>query len=210
MDERFHEAALEDYVKAVASGAPSPGGGSVAGLVGALGASLGCMVSNMTIAKARTPVAPELTAALESLDRVSARLLDLSQEDAGAYAAYIAATRLPKSTDDEKAARKAAQQSALHHAADVPLATATACREVLEHLGPVAAHGTRHALADCAVGAWLAVAAAQAGLINVRVNADMMTDAERQHAYRERVDVIEADLETRKEAILAEVSRRSA
>jgi formiminotetrahydrofolate cyclodeaminase len=202
---------LAGYIADVASGAPAPGGGSVAGVVGALAAALGSMVANMTVARKKDPatVPPELPAALEDLGDAMRRLADLSSQDEAAYSGYIAATRLPKATDAERAVRHAAQQDALVVAADVPLAVAELNRTVLLTLTPVAALGTRHALADCSVGAWLATAAAHAALINVRTNADMMDDPERAARYRDRAAHIEGELDGLREEVISTVARRN-
>ena len=202
---------LHGYIAAVSSGAPAPGGGSVAGLVGALAAGLGSMVANMTIARKKDPatVPTELTEAVVLLGDATRRLVDLSSQDESAYSQYIAATRLPKATQAEQNVRRVAQQDALLVAADVPLAVAELCRTTLLTLTPVARLGTRHALADCSVGAWLAVAAAHAALINVRTNAAMMADEHRSTGYVSRADAIEADLEPLKQEVLATVADRN-
>ena len=214
MDDRLEEhndRTLHSYVAAVSSGAPAPGGGSVAGLVGALAAGLGSMVANMTIARTKDPAtAPaELVEAVGLLGDATKRLVTLSAQDESAYGQYIAATRLPKGTEAERNVRRAAQQDALLVAADVPLAVAELCRTTLLTLTPVARLGTRHALADCSVGAWLAVAAAHAALINVRTNAAMMDDPHRSTSYVARADAIETDLEPLKQEVLATVADRN-
>ena len=204
---------LHEYIAAVSSDAPAPGGGSVAAIVGALAAGLGSMVVNLTIARSKAPeqLPAELTEAVALLGDASRRLTDLSAQDELAYGQYIAATRLPKASDPERSVRQAAQQDALLVAADVPLAVAELGRSVLLTLTPVAHLGLRHALADCSVGAWLAFAAAHSALINVRINAAMMDDAARSGNYTTRADEIEADLDgLRREVIDAVASRSSA
>ncbi len=203
---------LHGYIAEVASSAPAPGGGSVAGVVGALAASLGSMVANMTIARKKDPtsIPSELPPAVAALSDASTRLLDLSAQDEQAYSGYIAATRLPKGSDEEKTARHAAQQLALRIAADVPLATAEQCRTILVTLTPVARLGTRHALADCSVGAWLATAAAHAALINVRTNAAMMDDPAISASYVDRAAEIERALDDLRREVLDTVDDRNA
>lgn len=202
---------VTDYVAAVASAAPAPGGGSVAGLVGALAAALGAMVAQMTVDRVREPETPpsELLAALDLLADGRRRLLDLSSQDERAYRGYIAATRLPKGSDAERIVRHAAQQDALLVAADVPLAVAELARTVLLTLTPIARLGHRHALADCSVGAWLGLAAAHAALVNVRTNAAMMSDPDRSGGYVTRADEIEGDLGWLHQDVLVTVADRN-
>ena len=211
MDERtlLNDISVADYLAAVASDAPAPGGGSVAGLVGAMSAALGSMVGSMTIARNKTSVAPELPAAVAELAVAIMRLQDLAVQDARAYQGYIDATRMPRTTDTERDVRHAAQQDALRVAADVPMAVAEQCRAILLTLTPIAHLGTRHALADCSVAAWLAVAAAHGGLINVRTNAGMMDDPKRKADYTDRADTIERDLDDLRLEVLTAVAGRN-
>ena len=206
---QLNEITVTDYLSAVASDAPAPGGGSVTGVVAAMAAALGSMVGSMTIARSKTTVAPELPAAVAELTESITRLQDLAAQDARAYQGYIDATRLPKTTDTERDVRHAAQQDALLVAADVPMAVAEHCRTILITLTPIAHLGTRHALADCSVAAWLAVAAAHGGLINVRTNAGMMDDPTRKADYTRRADVIEHDLDDLRREVLAAVASRN-
>lgn len=214
MDERIatqEGRTLHEYLAAVSSGAPAPGGGSVAALVGALAAGLGSMVANLTLARKKRPedIPLELTQAVSLLGDATRRLVDLSAQDEQAYRKYILVTQLPKGTEAERSTRRAAQQEALLVAADVPLAVAELARSILLTLTPVARLGTRHTLADCSVGAWLATAAAHSALINVRVNASMMDDPTRSSDYRGRADRIEQSLDALRQEVLATVADRS-
>jgi len=186
--------ALPAYAAAVASAAPTPGGGSVVAVVAALGAALGEMVCNLTIGRAAdAEVEAELKAIVARLAALRSRLLGAAGEDEAAYRAYRAAAALPKGTESERAIRQAALQTALIGAADVPLAVAEACLRLAEALAPVARLGTRHALADAATGALLAEAALRGALLNVRGNADLIKDAAVAARYRRRADELETN-----------------
>jgi methenyltetrahydrofolate cyclohydrolase len=151
---------------------PTPGGGSAAALAGALGASLVSMVCAMS--KTRTGQAAErerLDTALLWAREAGERLQALVQEDALAYDAVVSAYRLPKSTDDEKAARKAAVATAMKRATEVPLMTVEACLVVLRAAQEAAAHGNPNALSDARTGGALGWAGLVGGAENVRVNA---------------------------------------
>ncbi len=183
---------LASYIEAVASGAPTPGGGSVVAVVAALAAGLGEMVCNLTLGRPAYAAAEvECQAAKAQLEALRARLLAAAGEDEAAYRDYRAATALPKGNDEEQGRRAAAIQSALTTATDVPLAVAVACIEVAETLEPVARLGNRHALSDARIGALLAGAALRGALLNVSGNAAMLRDAAAATAYRERADELE-------------------
>ncbi len=99
------------------------------------------------------------------------------QADERAYAAYAAAAKLPRGTDEEKRARSKALQQALRDAAAPPLAMAAVCRQVLDLAGVVAADGNARLASDAGVAALLAEAALRASAINVRVNLGGIRDA---------------------------------
>jgi formiminotetrahydrofolate cyclodeaminase len=154
-----------------ASSQPTPGGGSAAALAGALGAALAAMVGAMP--KTRTGAAEErgrLDAALRQSREAGARLCRLVDEDTAAYDAVLAAYRLPKRTDEEKAARKAAIDRAMEGATSVPLETAKACVTVLDAAAVAAAHGNPNALSDARTAGALAMAGLLGAVENVRIN----------------------------------------
>lgn len=169
---------VDDYLAQLASESPTPGGGSVAGLVAALGAGLGSMVCMLTRDPASREAADELNAAAIMLAEARISALAFSQRDEHAYTAYIAATRMPKATRDDKAARRRAVQAALRTAAHVPLQLAIQCEGLLASLRPVVEHGNPHLRSDARIAVMLAETAHRAALVNVRVNLALMKDAD--------------------------------
>lgn len=183
-----------DYVAAVAAGTPTPGGGSVAAVVGALAAALGEMVANLTKANALAPeTGRELDAARERLTTVRLDLMRAAGEDEAAYAGYRRAAAMPRRTDEERTARAAAMQDALIVATDVPLAVARSAAETAALLTTIATHGNRHLRTDAALGALLATTALRGALLNVRGNAALLHDETRAAAYRREADTLEAE-----------------
>jgi formiminotetrahydrofolate cyclodeaminase len=158
---------IGDYLDTLASPSPAPGGGSVTGLVGALAAALGQMVARITIQSAPNPT---LSTAATRLAHSTDALLAAAEQDETCFPGYLAASRLPKATDAEKAIRRQAMQEAIIYAAEVPLSLASTAADVLELLEPVAREGTAHAASDTAIGINLAEAAVMAALSNVRAN----------------------------------------
>ena len=200
---------VSSYAAAVASGEPAPGGGSVAAVIAALAAALVEMVGHLSFGRAGSATTEALVQpALASAAALRARLLELAAADEAAYRGYIAATKLPKTTDAEKSARRQTLQAALTQAAEVPLAVATACHEVLDVLDPLAEHGNRHAVSDVIVAAMSADVAARAALLNVRVNAKSIKDEARATSYLEAATSLEQSSRDRAGAIIATATRR--
>ncbi len=161
---------IGDYLDRLGSSDPAPGGGSVAGLVGALAAGLGQMVISLTRDSS------ELQPFYSRLQDAIATLLASSNADERAYAGFVNASRLPKSSPENKTTRRAAMQEALTEAAEAPLRTAHASVEVLESLEGVVRDGSQHALSDAEIAISLAEAATLAALVNVRVNIAHLRD----------------------------------
>lgn len=164
---------IKTYLDTLSSDTPAPGGGSVAGLVGSLAAGLGQMVANLTV---KSEPNPQLTAVATQLHDAMNVLLATAELDEGAFSGYLAASRLPKSTTEEKAIRREAMQQAIRHAAEVPLTLATTASQVLDLLEPVARLGTRHATSDTVIAVSLAEVAVLAALDNVRSNVPLIKD----------------------------------
>ncbi len=169
---------LEDYLDAATAGQPTPGGGSVSALAGALGASMAAMAGNFTTGKKKfAGVEPEVNELLETLSGARHRLQDLVQKDTEAYAGVGAAFKLPRKTDEEKAARKSAVAAACRGAMAVPLDAVRACREALvaaRRLGEIA---NPNLITDVGVAALLLEAAAEGAALNVRVNLPSINDS---------------------------------
>jgi formiminotetrahydrofolate cyclodeaminase len=162
---------FRELTASLASREPIPGGGSAAALAGAMGASLVSMVAELTISR---PDAAEHTSQLTEL-RAGAvghldALLDLAEEDAAAYAAVVAARRLPRDTEAQRGVRAAELRRAMAAATEVPLRTAQVAAEVLDMARRIAPIGNPNAVSDAGVAAELAAAAVRGALLNVRIN----------------------------------------
>jgi len=169
---------VTELLDAFASPAPTPGGGSAAALSGAVGASLLAMVAAMPKTRNGTPEdRAALDEALPRLQALQKRLTSLIDEDAASYDGVVAAYKLPKATDDEKAARKRAVQAAMRHATDIPLETFRAALALVPLGRVVAEHGNPNAKSDASVAVQMAMTAAGAANANVEINLDSTGDA---------------------------------
>lgn len=196
------ERTIGEYLDAVASAAPTPGGGSVGGVVAALAAALGEMVGNLTKPGPDGLRPDALETALVRLAALRSDAASLGTADEQAYASYRLAASLPKSSEEEKAMRTAAIQDALRTATEVPLALAVCCAEMLAELVIVAELGNRHALSDALLGSLLAKAAGEGALINVRGNAGLITDAAFAQRATDAAKEIERTLADRRDAVV--------
>jgi formiminotetrahydrofolate cyclodeaminase len=202
---------ITGYLEALASPAPVPGGGSAAALAGAMGAALVSMVANLTVGRPQyAAVEAQVREAQEEAERLRGELLRLMADDERAYAAVAAALKLPRSSDEERQARRQALQEALRGAAAPPLAMARICRRLLELAATVAEAGNPRLVSDAGVAALLAEAALRASAINVRVNLAQIRDPGFVQQTEAELDRLLAGTADRKEAVLATVERRMA
>jgi len=166
-----------DLLAQVSAGTAAPGGGTVSAVSGSLAAALTRMVANLTIGKkGYGAVEEEMRAAEAAVGRLQEELLDLAVRDSASFEAIMAAYRLPKSDDAERAARREAVQAATREAARVPLTTVERTVKVLEFLARIAAAGNVNALTDAYVAIGMAEAAVQGAAANVRVNVASLDD----------------------------------
>lgn len=192
-----------EFLTALASSAPAPGGGGGAAMAGALAAALASMVANLTIGKEKfTQQEPEVKALLEEAEEVRQRLLGLVEDDAAVFNSFMSCYKLPKATEEEKAARAAAISSAAKQAAEVPLAIARASYKVLTLAERLVRIGNPGVITDGACSALLARAALRCAEYNVRINLGLTKDeAYNQNAREELNNLLKTAEELELEAL---------
>lgn len=167
----FTQLNLAEFTQRLADGQPTPGGGSASALAGAMGAGLISMYCSLTLGKKKyAAVQAEMEEAVATAGRWRARLVELVDLDSEAYGKVLAATRMPKETEAEKAARREAMDAATLIATRTPLETAACCVAALELVPSLAAKGNPNALSDLKVGMELLYTAFTGARANVEIN----------------------------------------
>ena len=167
----FSKLSIEAFLGALASDAPTPGGGTAAALAGAMGASLAQMVAALTLSKEKYAASHEAVRPIaEAAPLARAEFVTLAREDSEAYDAVVAARRLPKETDEQKAARSHQIALANRRAAEVPMRTARAAVRLLAGLPDLAEKGNPNAVSDVGAAALLLDACVEGALLNVGIN----------------------------------------
>jgi glutamate formiminotransferase/formiminotetrahydrofolate cyclodeaminase len=171
---------LSGFVSSVASSTPTPGGGSVAAHVGALGAALAQMVAGLTIGRKKyAAVDAEMKQIAQEAADLGNTLSALVDADARSYTAVSEAYKLAKEPDNAAVRRAHAITEALLGASRIPLETARACARVAELAAAVATKGNTNAVSDAGVAALLAHAACRGAAYNVRINVASLDDKSR-------------------------------
>ena len=175
---------MHEFLTALGSGAPAPGGGAAASLCGALAAALVAMVCRVT-AERDPSTASEVSPSMARADELWQRLAGLVTDDMDAYRRVIDARRSGGGPD--------AVQRALTRATEVPLMLARGSRDVLALCESVAPRARASALSDLGVAAALAGAALESGVLTARANLADVTDARFARASEDELAVLLAE-----------------
>jgi formiminotetrahydrofolate cyclodeaminase len=187
---------LDEFTQRLASAEPVPGGGSASAVAAALGAGLVAMVARLSTGRPRFAEHEGLLSwAIETGETLRARFLELADEDAASYAAFGAAMKLPRTTDQEIAARKQAMSDAARGAAEVPLLCVELCVTLVGAAEALAGRSNANASSDLNVAALLGEAAANGAAANVLVNLPSIDDPQYRGELTTRVDTLLHDIE---------------
>jgi formiminotetrahydrofolate cyclodeaminase len=191
MSEKLTEKPVRTFLDELASSAPAPGGGSVAALAGALGAALISMVNNLTIGKEKyAAVQDDIKALLNKSENLRQQLTGLLEEDVAVYTRLSQTMKMPRDTEEQKAARTKAMDRDLKAAAEVPLRVAEACVAVMELCRPVAEKGNINAVSDVGVGILMAEAGLRSAALNVLINLGWIKDTVYVNDTRKKLDAL--------------------
>lgn len=164
-----------EFIEKVASKDPVPGGGSVAGLVGALGAALGNMVASLTVGKKKyADVEDEMQEMITEIREIQAHLLELVEKDIEVFEPLSKLYSIHPQTKHEKRQHDIEMEKALREACTIPMDIIRECGRAIELSQEFATKGNRIAVSDAASSAVLCKAAMQAASLNVYINTNMM------------------------------------
>ena len=198
---KIWEWTTEEFLTVSASSSPTPGGGSVSAYVGALAASMTCMVANLTIGKEKyKEVEPQAKEILAEAEAVLGMLKSGLSQDIAEFSNFMDVLKLPKGTDEEKALRTEKMQEVLVSATDTPLGISQNCFRVLQLAQKLALIGNKGAISDVGVSAYLAESALKSAMLSVDINLPGIKDV----AYQERVKAERARLFEQAAVICAE------
>lgn len=185
------ELKLSEFVDLLASKAPAPGGGSAAALEGALGAALGGMVCSLTLGKKKYAEHEEfVSSANDKLKSLIASYMALMQRDTETFTVVSAAFRMPKTTEEEKAARSAAIQDGLKLCTQPPFEMMELAVQALEVIMSLIGKSNSGAVSDLGVAALSLKSAIQSAWLNVLINIGSFKDKELAREYRRKGEAL--------------------
>ena len=174
---KMTDSSCEEFVYALASNSPVPGGGGASALVGAIGIALGDMVGSLTLGKKKyADVQTDIERLKKQAGEIERELLNLIERDAEVFEPLSRAYGLPKETPEEQAHKAQVMEAALKEACAVPLSIMERCCEAIELISEFAQKGTAIAISDAGCGAACCRAALTSASMNVFINTKAMTD----------------------------------
>ena len=199
------------FLDVVDSNSPAPGGGSVSALASSLGASLARMVAHLSFGKKNyealaDDVKAKFVANFDELLKIKNELNDLIDRDSEAYNTVMAAYKLPKETDEEKATRSVEIQKSLKYAIQTPYDIVVLSGKAISLLGEILANGNQNAITDIGVGTMLLMVGLEGGILNVKVNLSSIKDTEYVEKITKEIYDIKATAEKEKERIMGIVN----
>jgi glutamate formiminotransferase/formiminotetrahydrofolate cyclodeaminase len=200
---------LREFCNETLSDSPAPGGGSVAALMGALGASLGGMVANLSAGKRGWDDKIQFFSdwAIKA-QQLKDELLSLVDEDTAAFNKVMDAFALPKESAEDKAARSTAIEQATKHAAEVPLKVMETASKSYALLSEMAESGNPASVSDVGVGALATHACIEGASLNVRINLAQLKDEKFKTDLHDHVRKISSNSEAQFRAIIQLVERK--
>ena len=188
---------------------PAPGGGSISAYIGALAASLGTMVANLSSHKRGWDDRWEFFSDwAEKGQKYKDELLRLVDEDTKAFNKIMEAYRLPKKTEQEKLERKKAIEEATKYAISVPLRVMQLAYEAMEVIKAMAQHGMEASISDVGVGAMAALTAVRGAHLNVRINAKDLEDQQFKQQVLQQARQIEQQAAQKEQEIMQIVNSK--
>lgn len=191
-----------DFIEALSSAQPVPGGGGASATVGALASALGMMVINLTVGKKKfADVEDELKERRARLEALRDHLIALTDADAEAFEPLSRAYGLPKNTDAEKAERSRVMEQALLTAAEPPMAIMATVIDVMKELDVLAVKGSKLVVSDVGVGILFAQAALEGASLNVFINTKLMENRELAEALNDKANQLIAEGQALKDKV---------
>lgn len=207
MTQDIWQQSLGDFLEATTSDSPTPGGGSVAMVGGTMGLGLVLMALNIT---AKGKDAPDISALIAQGTELLAEMKRAPRDDMDAFESLMAAYRLPKTSDEEKSARRAAIGEATAGATATPLDAAAMCVRGLELAALAASVAKPSILSDVEAGALLIRGAGEAVLLNVDINLPALPDGPQRSRFQSQRNELAARLATLNSAVRDALKARAA
>lgn len=195
-----------EFIEALASDEPTPGGGGASALVGAIGTALGNMVGSLTEGKLQYyEVEEDMERLIDRSEELEKEFLQLIEEDEKAFQNLMTAYRMPHASELEKAKRLAVLTAAKSAACQPPLRIMKKCCEAIDLCEEFAEKGNKNALSDAGVGVLFCKAALQGASLNIYINTKTLADEEYAGKLNDEADQMITEYSAKADAVYEKV-----
>lgn len=198
---KFREMQINEFLNLLSSDSPTPGGGTVSALAGALSSALFQMVCTITLKKSDSEDLKSLRDKARKWEDEFSELMDLDSE---AFDEVISAFSLPKTTEEEKEFRSKKIQDAFKKASEIPLKTANLCYSILEELTNIEKKINPNVMSDWKVAKNLAIAGVLGGISNVEINLPSIKDEGFKEKMMKQINSLKENIKNKIEGVLKE------
>lgn len=192
---------INSFLIKAASKSPTPGGGSIAALAAAMGASMGSMVANLSMGPKYEDCLEIMEVCVKNMNDIINSCEQVMLEDVDAFQSYMNALKLPKVTSEEKAIRSESIQAATIKSTEVPLKLMRLCNQSMDELIKVVNYANKNVISDLGIGAILMEAGAQSALLTVKMNLPVIKDHEFKHQVDQEAKQLSQDILAKKNII---------
>lgn len=200
---KLQDLTLKEFLEKTYGKDPVPGGGSISALCGALAASLGEMVTALTIGRKKyLNVEEEMLNYAPQMELARRRFLDFIDEDAEAYQTVFDSYKLPKETEEEQKVRNEQIQKSILQAAMVPLRVAETAVGIMGVIFQIGSKGNRNAVTDACVAMMCARTAALGAILNVRINLSGLEDREKARELENKCMALQDEAQVKEASLL--------
>jgi len=200
---------LREFLSDTSSRTPTPGGGSVSALTGALGASLLCMVANFTLGKKKyREVEGEVREILKEAEKLKDKLTTMIQQDIEAYQRLSQAMRASRDNSSVKKGRARILEDSLKEASEVPLRIAQLSYQLIKLGERLLSKGNPNLITDTGIGVLLGEAALQSAALNVEINLISIKDEEFREDKRMALSTLLSEGKRVREEVLRKIKQR--
>ena len=204
---KLQDLTLKEFLEKTYGKDPVPGGGSVSALCGALAASLGEMVTALTIGRKKyADVEEEMLTYAPQMETARRHFLNFIDEDADAYQLVFNAYKLPKETEEEQKIRHNKIQEATLKASLVPLRVAETAVGIMDAIFQIGSKGNRNAVTDACVAMMCARTAALGAILNVRINLSGLDDKEKVKDLENKCMALQDEAQVKEASLLDTVT----
>ena len=202
---------IVEFADETASDSPAPGGGSIAALNASMASSLLAMVAGLTVGKKKyMDVSDRMEEIQAELVKYKDEFVDGIDKDANSFNGVMDAMKLPKETEEEKAARSEKIQEGYRNAIEVPLGLGTKVTELYDYARELAENGNSNAITDVAVALLNIEAAVHGAFLNVIINLNSLKDQDYRHELEEKMDATRKIVEKNHAEIMKVVDEKLA